>query len=280
MQIASVEFKGVKRWAVKQSPSGQWLLPSNSGGIRSVKALIASGQPVLQIIDGAQGVDESELRFLTPISSPEKIICVGKNYEDHAKEMGDKKPELPVIFNKLPSCLIANHDTISLPPISSKTDYEGELVVVIGKAGRDIPRENALDFVFGYTIGNDVTARDWQKGRPGGQWLLGKSFDTFAPVGPWIVTSDQIADPQDLEIELTLNGDVMQSSNTRNMIFSVSHLIWHISRFFTLRPGDLLFTGTPSGVGAGRSPEVYLNDGDQVAITIDGIGQLVNQVAR
>ena len=283
MRIASVEFEGRRRLAINESKSDHWLLPmtnDHSTGIRSVKALIASGTNVSTMTDGAQSVYQDAIRFLTPILGPEKIICVGKNYEDHAKEMGGEKPELPVIFNKLPSSLIADQDAIVMPDISSKVDYEGELVVVIGSAGRNIAREDALDHVFGYTIGNDVTARDWQKGRPGGQWLLGKSFDTFAPVGPWIVTRDEVDDPQNLELKLLLNGEVMQNSNTSRMIFAVDYLIWHVSKFFTLQPGDLLFTGTPSGVGAGRNPEVYLNHGDEVAVSISGIGRLVNRVTK
>ena len=159
-------------------------------------------------------------------------------------------------------------------------DFEAELVVVIGKPGRYIRRENAMEHVFGYTIGNDVTARDWQKGRPGGQWLLGKTFDTFGPLGPHIVLENAVSDPNALDVELKLNGQVMQNGNTADLIFSIDYLIEHVSKFFTLKGGDLLFTGTPAGVGAGRDPEVYLAVGDRVEITISEIGTLENSVAQ
>lgn len=218
-----------------------------------------------------------ELRFLPPVVGPQKVICIGLNYADHAAETGADKPTLPVVFNKFPSTLIAHQQPIVLPPISEKVDFEAELVVVIGKPGKDIPEDDAWDHVFGFTCGHDVSARDWQKGRPGGQWLLGKTFDHFAPLGPALVTADQL-DPSDLAITFRLNGEVMQESSTRHFIFSIPHLISHLSQFCTLLPGDLLFTGTPSGVGVARNPAVFMKAGDRAEVEIEGIGTLANPV--
>ena len=166
-----------------------------------------------------------------------------------------------------------------LPPISQKVDFEAELVVVIGKQGRNIERSQAMSHVFGYCCGNDISARDWQKEKPGGQWLLGKTFDGFAPLGPCIVTADEIPDPHRLEIMLRLNGETMQHSNTSHLIFPIDFLIEHLSKFVTLHPGDLIFTGTPEGVGAGRTPPVFLKSGDVLKVEIEGIGTLGNNIA-
>ena len=210
----------------------------------------------------------------------EKIICVGKNYPEHVKELGGQPPEIPVVFGMFPSAIVGPNDDVVLPRISQQVDYEAELVVVIGRDGKNISRSAAMDHVFGYCCGNDITARDWQKGRPGGQWLLGKTFDTFAPIGPWIVSRDEIDNPHDLDIELRLNGQVRQQSNTGQMMFSIDHLIAHVSQFVTLRVGDLLFTGTPSGVGAGRKPPLFLKAGDVTEVEISGIGCLQNAVVE
>ena len=242
-------------------------------GKRDLNRLAPSDLPVEK-----DAADSNSLQFLAPLRHIEKLICIGKNYADHAAEMGGKPPEIPVVFSKFPSCLIGNGQEVVLPNISSQVDYEAELVVVIGREGKNIARSEALDHVFGYTIGNDISARDWQKGRPGGQWLMGKAFDTFAPIGPWIVTADEIADPQNLQLSLTLNGQQMQNANTSQMIFPIDYLIEHISKFFTLKPGDLIFTGTPSGVGAGRTPPIFLNAGDEMIVEIENIGQLKNPV--
>lgn len=218
------------------------------------------------------------IRIQAPISGVEKLICIGKNYAEHAREMGGQPPELPVVFNKFPSTITAPGAEIRLPKISQQVDFEAELVVVIGKPGRNIAREHSMDHVFGFCCGNDITARDWQKGKPGGQWLLGKTFDTFAPLGPAIVTRDEISDVSNLKIKLRLNGEVMQDSNTSQLIFPVDFLISHISQFVTLREGDLIFTGTPPGVGAGRNPPVFLKPGDRLAVEIEGLGTLQNSV--
>lgn len=221
----------------------------------------------------------SDLKVLCPLpQGVQKVICIGTNYADHAREMGGEPPEIPVVFNKFPSTLIGPGDKICLPAISQQVDFEAELVVVIGKAGRSIPRESAMEHVFGYCCGNDISARDWQKGKPGGQWLLGKTFDTFAPLGPAITTRDEIANPHELSISLRLNGQPMQSSNTRELIFPIDQLIEHLSKFCTLEPGDLIFTGTPPGVGAGRNPQLFLKPGDKLEVEIEGLGVLANEV--
>lgn len=218
-----------------------------------------------------------EAETLPPVPDPQKIICVGLNYADHAAETGDSVPDAPVIFNKFPTALCGNGDTIELPSVSDKVDYEAELVVVIGKEGRNIPITSAMDYVAGYCCGNDVSARDWQMRPPARQWFIGKTFDGFAPIGPWIVTRDEIPDPQTLAIELRLNGETMQNSSTKQFIFSIPTLINWVSQVATLLPGDLLFTGTPPGVGMGRIPPVFLKDGDVCEVEIEKIGILRNK---
>ncbi|MCA9236026.1 MAG: fumarylacetoacetate hydrolase family protein, partial [Planctomycetales bacterium] len=186
---------------------------------------------------------------LAPVLAPPKIICVGLNYADHAAETGAKVGDEPVIFNKFPTTLRGPGDAIELPPESSQVDFEAELVVVIGQPCRRVDRAAAWEHIAGYACGHDVSARDWQKGKPGKQWLLGKSFDSFAPLGPWLATRDEIADPGDLAIQMRLNGQVMQHSNTRNLIFPIDYLVSYLSHVCTLLPGDLIYTGTPAGVG-------------------------------
>lgn len=219
-----------------------------------------------------------QVTVLAPLVRPSKVICIGTNYADHAREMGGQPPAIPVVFSKFASAIVGPDQPIQLPTIATQVDYEAELVVVIGRGGKNISRANALDHVFGYCCGNDVSSRDWQKGRPGGQWLLGKTFDTFAPLGPAIVTADEIDDPHDLSIKLRLNGNTMQDSNTSQMIFPIDQLIEHLSKFCVLEPGDLIFTGTPPGVGAGRDPQVFLKDGDRIEVEIQNVGLLANDV--
>jgi 2-keto-4-pentenoate hydratase/2-oxohepta-3-ene-1,7-dioic acid hydratase in catechol pathway len=216
--------------------------------------------------------------WLPPIQHPSKILCVGKNYADHAKEMASEVPTEPVIFNKLTSSLIGHETPICLPPQSQQVDYEAELVVVIGKGGKNIPASQAIGHIAGYTCGHDVSARDWQLTKPAHQWLLGKSFDTFAPLGPWLVTADELPEPGRLDISLRLNGQSMQASNTAVLIYPIPFLIEYVSHVCTLHPGDLLFTGTPSGVGVARTPQVFLHPGDVVEVEIEGIGVLRNRV--
>ncbi len=215
--------------------------------------------------------------LLPPVPSPEKAFCIGLNYIEHANETGTQIPDQPVVFNKVPSAIVGHGDSICLPKVSNKVDFEGELVVVIGKAGRHIAAADAMDHVFGVTCGNDVSARDWQKGVPQQQWLLGKTFDTFGPIGPCVVTTSEVPNPGDLRIRMLLNGETMQDSTTSHLIFDIPTLIAHISQIVTFKPGDLIFTGTPPGVGAARTPPVFLQPGDQCSVEIEKIGTLTNR---
>jgi 2-keto-4-pentenoate hydratase/2-oxohepta-3-ene-1,7-dioic acid hydratase in catechol pathway len=213
---------------------------------------------------------------MLPIERPQKIICVGLNYRDHAEEQGVDPPERPILFAKWPNTLIGPGDPIVLPAASEKVDYEAELGVVIGRRVRNVSVENALEAVDGYICVNDVSARDLQFAD--GQWTRGKSPDTFCPVGPEIIPAAQIDDPQKLGIRAVLNGEVMQDSNTSNMIFGVAEIISFISEAITLERNDLILTGTPAGVGIFRKPQVLLQPGDEISIEIERIGALTNPV--
>jgi 5-carboxymethyl-2-hydroxymuconate isomerase len=207
---------------------------------------------------------------------PGKIIAVGLNYADHARETGKEPPAEPLLFSKFPTSVIGSGDTIRWrTSVTNQVDYEGELAVVIGKRGKDISEDKALDHVFGYTIANDVSARDLQFGKDT-LWTRAKGLDTFCPLGPAIITKSDIPDPHALSLKTELNGEVMQDGSTSDMVFRIPFLISYISRMFTLEPGDLLLTGTPAGVGRAKTPPRFLGDGDVVSITIDGIGTLTN----
>ncbi len=224
--------------------------------------------------------DPAHATLLAPVPDPRKIICLGLNYRDHAVETGSRIPSEPILFSKYPTTLIGHLGEIVLPEVSTEVDYEAELVIVVGRAGRHVPRERALDYVAGYTIGHDVSARDWQLHKPGKQWMVGKTFDTFAPVGPALVAASEVPDPHNLGIRLRLNGKTMQDSNTNQLIFRTDEILSYLSQIFTLEPGDLIFTGTPSGVGMARKPPVWLQPGDVVEVEIDGLGVLRNPVVR
>ncbi len=218
---------------------------------------------------------QDEVRIAQPFL-PGKVVCVGLNYKDHAKEGNNPLPKQPVLFAKWTSAIIGPGDPIVLPPDSSEVDYEAELAVVIGQKCRGVSTGRALEYVAGYTCMNDISARDFQ--RDDGQWVRAKSQDTFGPIGPYLVTRDEIPDPQTLTIRCSVNGRVLQDSNTSNMIFSVRELIAFISRGITLYPGDVISTGTPHGVGFAQKPPVFLRDQDEVVVEIDGIGRLSNPV--
>ena len=221
-------------------------------------------------------------KLLAPLNPP-AILCIGLNYRQHAAETGIKIPQYPVLFMKNPAAVTHPDDPIILPGACvnrPQVDYEAELVVVIGKPARNAPLANALDYVLGYTAGNDVSARWWQKHAGASQWIRGKSFDTFCPLGPELVTADEIPDPQHLRLRCILNNEVMQDSNTSDMIFSVAELVAFLSEGTTLLPGTIILSGTPSGVGFVRQPPVYLKPGDVVAVEIEGIGTLTNPVVE
>jgi 2-keto-4-pentenoate hydratase/2-oxohepta-3-ene-1,7-dioic acid hydratase in catechol pathway len=213
-----------------------------------------------------------------PIERPSKIVCVGLNYRDHAEEQGGDLPEAPLLFAKWPSSLIGPGEAIVLPPESKQVDYEAELGVVIGTRARHVSEADALEHVRGYLCLNDVSARDLQFSD--GQWTRGKSPDTFCPVGPRLVSREEIADPQALAIRAIVNGETLQDSSTSKMIFSVAEIIAYVTRTTTLEPGDLIATGTPAGVGVFRDPKVLLADGDEVTIEIEGLGALTNPVRK
>lgn len=217
-----------------------------------------------------------EIELLAPIPRPPKIVCVGLNYASHARETGKSLPSQPVLFSKYATAVTGPDTYIILPSVSTQVDYEAELAVVIGKKGKNISKEHAFDYVFGYTCFNDVSARDLQY--VDGQWMKGKTCDTFAPMGPWLVTKDEIPNPHVLDIKLRLNGELMQHGNTSDLIFGIPTLIAFISSLFTLEPGDVIATGTPSGVGVARDPQVFLKPGDVTEVDIEGIGVLRNTV--
>ncbi|MFO0904620.1 MAG: fumarylacetoacetate hydrolase family protein [Pirellulales bacterium] len=248
----------------------------------SLKALLAAGPAALAraavAIAQGEAFDAAGVSLLAPIPDPEKVICIGLNYADHAAESGVPIPTEPVVFNKFPTAVSAPGAPIVLPKLTDKVDYEAELVVIIGTGGRHIPVEKAYDHVAGYTVGHDVSARDWQLQKPGGQWLLGKTFDTFAPFGPALVTPDEVGDPGQLYISLRVDGRTLQDSNTRQLIFSIDKLIAYVSSVCTLKPGDVIFTGTPPGVGGARKPPIYLQPGNQVEVEIERLGILANPV--
>ena len=216
------------------------------------------------------------LEILCPLDVPGKILCIGLNYRDHAIETNAPIPDEPIVFFKSSNTMIGPTDPIVVPPISSEVDFEAELVVVIGKRLKHASEIEASQSIFGYTAGNDVSARDWQKGKPGKQWYLGKSFDAFAPIGPAIALRSQIANPSNLRIESRLNGVIMQNSTTAELIFQPAMLLSYLSQVITLEPGDVLFTGTPAGVGVARNPQVFLKPGDRIEVEIESIGTLSN----
>ncbi|HEX6385829.1 MAG TPA: fumarylacetoacetate hydrolase family protein [Anaerolineae bacterium] len=234
-----------------------------------------------EILDGksAAGTGEVALesvRLLYPCARPGKIVCVGLNYMDHCRETNTPPPNEPVLFTKFTTSMNdPNGDIVWSTSLTNEVDFEAELAVVIGKQCRRVREEEALGYVAGYTAANDVSARDLQMGD--GQWIRGKSLDTFCPLGPVFVTADEIPDPQNLAIGSLLNGVVMQESNTREMIFSVAYLVAFCAQAFTLEPGDIILTGTPHGVGLGRNPKVYMQDGDEIVVEIEAIGRLANR---
>jgi 2-keto-4-pentenoate hydratase/2-oxohepta-3-ene-1,7-dioic acid hydratase in catechol pathway len=214
----------------------------------------------------------NNVHLLPPLPRPGKILAIGMNYADHVRETGAAMPTRQIWFCKQPTAANGPFDPILLPKASTKVDYEAELVVVIGKGGRHLSRAEAPGAVFGYCVGNDVSARDWQMATS--QWMLGKSFDSHAPFGPWITTADEIPDPHTLGIRCFVNGDKRQDSNTSNLVFDIWDQIAHVSEVMTLEPGDIIFTGTPGGVGLGMDPQVYLKEGDVVRVEIDKLGAI------
>jgi len=253
------------------------LLRAGDDGLATVRSLLDAVGDAAGADASGYSYDLAIVRLRAPVPAPNKILCIGQNYRDHVLEQNAKMPEKPIIFAKFTNTVIGPGDDIVHPTTTRELDYEAELVVVIGKTGKHIAREQAYEYVAGYMAGHDVTARDLQRGD--GQWVRAKSQDTFAPLGPYLVTRDQIPDPQALDIKMWANGEVRQDSNTANLIFDVPHLIAFISEGMTLEPGDLIFTGTPPGVGAWRKPEpVFLQPGDETTVEVAGLGRLINRI--
>ncbi|MBF8377286.1 fumarylacetoacetate hydrolase family protein [Alicyclobacillus mali] len=246
--------------------------------MEAVIAQYAEHQSALEAIaeKGVAAGKLSDLRLAPPVTRPQKIVCVGLNYRKHAEESKMPIPSSPVYFSKFANSLAAHGDEIAIPPVAREVDYEVELVAVIGRRCRDVAEEEALGAVFGYAVGNDLSARDLQM--RASQWLYGKAIDGFAPLGPYIATADEVGDPQRLGLRLYLNGELRQNSTTADMIFSVAHVIADLSRIMTLEPGDLVYTGTPEGVILGREEKVWLKPGDEMACEIDGLGRLENRL--
>ncbi|MFP5226863.1 MAG: fumarylacetoacetate hydrolase family protein [Acidobacteriota bacterium] len=243
-----------------------------------ISAIAAGTEALRQAVDmgDTSRIALSSVRRLAPLPRPNRIFCVGLNYRDHAVESKMEIPKVPTIFLKLVSAVIGPNDPVRIPALTKQPDYEVEFAIVIGKAGQNIAKENWREHVFGYTILNDVSARDVQLSTS--QWTLGKSFDTFCPIGPAIVSEDEIADPHNLNIQLSIGGEVLQHSNTRELIFKAPELISYISSITALEPGDIISTGTPAGVGLGRNPQRWLKPDETMTAEVEGLGQLINPV--
>lgn len=255
----------------RRGVASAWCAPTNTLKAflaREAQAWVAAGRPAPPV---------HRTRLLAPVPRPRKnIVCMGRNYAEHAREGGVAPPEVPVFFTKPPTAVVGPDAPVVCHPVTQQLDYEVELAVVFGRRGRNIPAARALDYVFGYTILNDVTARDLQRRHQ--QWFKGKSLDTFAPLGPWIVHRSALPDPQALSLRMRINGEIRQDSTTAKMIFSVAQLIETLSAGMTVEPGDILATGTPEGVGMGFSPPRWLQPGDVMEAEVEGIGVLRNQV--
>jgi 2-keto-4-pentenoate hydratase/2-oxohepta-3-ene-1,7-dioic acid hydratase in catechol pathway len=284
MRLATIQTASGPRPAALVGSSYVDLCATDPSLPTSVRGLLSVGDAdwrrAREAAGRATAVRVDIVKLLPPVPDPPKIVCLGLNYKDHAAESGSPIPKDPILFSKYTTALIGDGDAIILPPVSQEVDFEAELVIVVGRRGRPKSASEAMTFVAGYTIGHDVSARDWQLKKDGKQWMVGKTFDTFAPTGPVLVTADEVADPHALPIRLRLNGQTMQNGNTSQMIFKVGDILAHLAKIFTLEPGDLIFTGTPPGVGVARKPPVFLKDGDVVEVEIEGLGTLRNPVVR
>jgi len=281
MKLVTFEVQGCERIGVVEDDRvfdlSETSLPSTMIGLiaawdgiaHDVRRFVANSKPHHALAD---------VHLKAPVPRPPKIMAIGLNYADHIAETGREKPQRQVWFAKMSNAVNGPFDRIEIPKVSNDVDYEAELVFVIGKRCRHVPKEKAHEVVFGYCAGNDVSVRDWQYASP--QWILGKSFDTHAPFGPWIVTADEIDDPHALGIRCIVNGVMRQNSNTRELVFNIYDQIEHLSQVMTLEPGDVIFTGTPGGVGAAMKPPGFLKPGDTVCVEIDKIGTLIADVRR
>jgi 2-keto-4-pentenoate hydratase/2-oxohepta-3-ene-1,7-dioic acid hydratase in catechol pathway len=284
MRLATLQTPAGPRAAIRREAAFIDLHGTDAALPANVRQLLEGGPTLLaraaQAADRKDAVryEADRVKLLPPIPDPPKIICIGLNYRDHAAESGAAIPKEPILFSKYATALVGHEDKIVLPAVSSEVDYEAELVIVVGKRGRHLSLTEAPAHIAGYTVGHDVSARDWQLKKEGKQWMVGKTFDTFAPCGPELVTADEVPDPQNLPIRLRLNGKTMQDSTTKQMIFGPAELLVYLSKVFTLEPGDLIYTGTPPGVGFARKPPVFLKAGDVTEVEIEGLGVLRNTV--
>jgi 2-keto-4-pentenoate hydratase/2-oxohepta-3-ene-1,7-dioic acid hydratase in catechol pathway len=286
MRLATIQTWAGPRAAVRRGDSLIDVHATDPHVPASVRQILEGGAEVLRQVEQvaqrpeAIQYEAAKVQYYAPVHDARKIICIGLNYRDHAAETGAALPKDPILFSKYPTALLGHGEAIVLPPVSHEVDFEAELVIVIGKRGKNISATGAKDYVAGYTVGHDVSARDWQLKKDGKQWMIGKTFDTFAPCGPELVTADEVPDPHNLAIKLRLNGKTMQDSSTKQLIFGAGDLLAYISQVFTLEPGDLIYTGTPPGVGIARKPPVYLKGGDVVEVEIEGLGILRNPVVQ
>ncbi len=282
MKLVTFEHRGETRIGALVSENGSTrvfdlnrtnpVMPADMVGFLRADG-IAWASHAVEAADTKYLIDQTDIKLLAPVPRPGKIICIGHNYHGHA---GTIPPAYPDIFAKFSNVVVGTRQPIVRPRASNQLDYEGELAVIIGKQARHITEDHALDSVAGYTIFNDVTARDFQKRTS--QWTLGKSFDTFGPMGPCLVTTDEIPDPGRLDLSLSVNGEERQHSNTCHFIFSIPFLISYLSQAMTLEPGDVISTGTPSGLGSQRNPPIFLQPGDEVTVRIEKIGDLVSPI--
>uniref|UniRef100_UPI00358FE3A7 oxaloacetate tautomerase FAHD2A, mitochondrial-like n=1 Tax=Myxine glutinosa TaxID=7769 RepID=UPI00358FE3A7 len=283
--IRFTDDKNGPRIGVETEPEGDVVdICNHDPGIaREMIPFLEAGPSALEAANravkgGAPVLPRSSTRILAPVVGPDKVICVGMNYRDHCLEQDVKVPKELIIFSKFSSCIVGPYDDIIYPDETNELDWEVELAFVIGKKGKHIQEENAMEHVAGFAVSHDVSARDWQMKRNGRQWLLGKTFDSFCPLGPALVTKMGLSDPHKLGIFCRVNGQVMQESNTEQMVFKTEFLVSWVSRIVTLYPGDIFLTGTPPGVGVFRKPPVFLKRGDTVECEIDEIGKIMNKV--
>ena len=257
--------------------------------IRDLSSYISDLNPEninFKILEKLKKIDLNKLpeipkseRIGSCITNPGKFIGIGLNYSDHAKETGAKIPSEPILFMKATSCIVGPNDEVIIPKDSKKSDWEVEIAFVIGQKAKNIKENEAENFIFGFCLVNDLTEREWQFDKLG-QWVKGNSADTFGPIGPYLVTPDEISDVQNLNMSLDVNGKRMQTGNTNKMIFKINFIVSYLSKFMTLMPGDIITTGTPPGVGMGRKPAVYLKDGDKIKLSIDNLGEQFHEVKQ
>ncbi|XP_005089974.1 fumarylacetoacetate hydrolase domain-containing protein 2 [Aplysia californica] len=285
MRFVQFDFNGRNGLGVELSDGGNIVdLSGNDSSIPSnMREFIGGGQTLIQkaakaVESGENVLQRSQVKLLAPILNPDKLLCIGMNYVDHCAEQNLPVPTEPIVFSKFNSSITGPTDDVPYPDETKELDWEVELAIVIGKEGKNISKEEAMQYVFGYTAAHDVSARDWQMHRNGGQFLIGKSMDGFCPLGPAIVMKEDLNDPHNLKVWTRVNGVTKQDSSTNQLVFKTEELVAFLSRFFTLKPGDTILTGTPPGVGVFRKPPEFLKRGDVVEVGIENIGTLTNKI--